>query len=552
MSTATRKAAAPGTFRVIVLDNIAEEGVAALEAAQNIEYEIQTGLKGDSLRDALNQFEGAVCRSGVKITADVLEGNTSLKAIVRAGVGTDNIDKAAATRRGIVVMNTPTGNTISTAEHAFALMIGLSRNLAPAHASLGAGKWDRKRFQGSQLCGKTLGVVGLGRIGLEVVKRGRAFGMEIIGYDPFMTAEKAGELGIRKVNTVAEMLPDIDYLTVHTPLTPDTKGMISDQEIATMRPGARLINCARGGIYDESALVRGLESGHLGGVALDVFENEPCTDSPLFQMDNVLCTPHLGASTEEAQINVAVEAVELLINFLSTGEIKQAVNTVAMDPATLDALRSYLDVAYRLGILHSQWFDGTIDRCELTFKGDICSKDTSLLTSAFCAGLLRDAFDNVSIVNAEVLCRDHGIEMTQSTTKRHGTFSSVISAVVAGGGESRRADGTVFGLNMPRLVRLNHYPTDSFLDGNLLVFTHTDVPGIIGYVGKILADDEVNIAQMAVGRRGQEAGGPAIGILNVDSEIPDNAIKDVVQHKGIDSARQIKLPPVGELPDWLK
>ena len=238
-------------------------------------------------------YKRQVCRSGVKITPESLEGNKRLRAIVRAGVGTDNIDKQAASRLGIVVMNTPTGNTISTAEHAMALMLGLSRNLAPAHASLMAEKWDRKKFKGSQLSGKTLGVVGLGRIGQEVTFRAKAFGMDIVGFDPFLSQERAEELGIRKVNAVKDMLPEIDYLTVHTPLTPETEGLIGPEEVKLMKKGARLVNCARGGIYDEAALVAGLESGHLGGVALDVYSNEPCTDSPLFKMDNVLCTPCL-------------------------------------------------------------------------------------------------------------------------------------------------------------------------------------------------------------------------------------------------------------------
>ena len=322
--------------RIIVLDDIAEEGLAKLKAADGIEFDIKTGLSGDELRETLAQYDGAVCRSGVKITAESLEGNKQLKAIVRAGVGTDNIDKAAATRRGIVVMNTPDGNTVSTAEHAIALMLGLSRNVGPAYESLKSGKWDRKKFKGSQLAGKTLGVVGLGRIGLEVARRAKAFDMEVVGFDPFMAKERAEELGIKKFDTVPELLPVVDYLTVHTPLTPETKGLIGDAEVKLMKKGARLINCARGGIYDEAALLAGLESGHLGGVALDVYPNEPCTDSPLFQRTDTMCTPHLGASTEEAQIEVAVEGVDLLINFLTTGEIRSPVNTFSLDPAHLN------------------------------------------------------------------------------------------------------------------------------------------------------------------------------------------------------------------------
>ena len=536
--------------RIIVLDDIASEGLAILDAAEGIEYEIRTKLAGDELKKALAEFDGAVCRSGVKITAESLEGNKRLKVIVRAGVGTDNIDKEAASRLGVVVMNTPTGNTISTAEHAMALMLGLSRNLAPAHASLKGGAWDRKKFQGSQLSGKTLGVVGLGRIGQEVAFRAKAFGMDIVGFDPFLSKERAAELGIRKVEAVADLLPEIDYMTVHTPLTPETKGLISTEQIKQLKKGVRLVNCARGGIYDEAALVAGLESGHLGGVALDVYDSEPCTDSPLFSMPNVLCTPHLGASTEEAQIGVAVEAVELCVNYLLTGEIRSAVNTISLDPQTLKALRAYADVAHRLGLLLSQWHNGAIDRCELQFNGEIAEKDTRLLMSAFCAGLIENHTEDANIVNAELLCRERGIEMVRTSNSGHGTFSSVISAKVIGDGKEHSASGTVFGKDMPRLVKLGEYRTEAYMDGNLMIFTHRDVPGIIGFVGGVLADESVNIAQMAVGRESDQ-GGPAIGVLNLDSTASAKALKRVTENEGIESAHSIKMPPAGDLPSWL-
>lgn len=536
--------------RVIVLDDLASEGLEKLSAVPGIEYDIRTGLKGAELREALQNYEGAVCRSGVKITAESLKGNKSLKAIVRAGVGTDNIDKTAATRLGIVVMNTPDGNTISTAEHAMTLLLGLSRNVAPAHASLAAGNWDRKKFKGSQVSGKTLGIIGLGRIGIAVAKRAKVFGMELIGYDPFLSNERAAELGINKVETVEEMLPHIDYLTVHTPLTPETKGLIGPDEIKKMKKGVRLINCARGGIYDHRALVEGLKSGQLGGVALDVYEEEPCTDSPLFQMPNVLCTPHLGASTEEAQIGVAVEAVDLLVNYLTTGEIRSAVNAISLDPQTLASMRAYLDVAHRLGILLGQWHGGSIESCELESQGEISSKDTRLLVSAFCAGLIGDKIEGANIVNAEVLCRERGIEVVRKSTVEHGAFNSSIAASVEGEGRKLQAAGTVFGKNMPRLVRLGEYRTEAFMDGILLVFTHFDVPGIIGYVGQVLADENVNIAQMAVGREG-EVGGSAVGVLNLDNAAPEASIERVNANNSIQSAKLIHLPPVGQLPDWL-
>lgn len=537
--------------RVIVLDNIAPEGLELLENAQGIEYEVQVGLSGDELREALSKFDGAVCRSGVKITAESLEGNRSLKAIVRAGVGTDNIDKPAATRAGIVVMNTPTGNTVSTAEHTMALLIGLSRNVGPAHASLMAGNWDRKKFSGSELRGKTLGVIGLGRIGQTVAEKAAAFEMKLVGYDPFLSAAKAAEKGIELYDSVDAMLPKCDYLTVHTPLTPETQGLISSKQVELLKPGARLINCARGGIYDEQALVDGLKSGKLGGVALDVYENEPCTDHELFQLPNTLCTPHLGASTKEAQQQVALEAVELLIAYLTKAEIKHAVNTISLDPTTLDRVRPYLDVAYRLGMFCCEWHRGKIDRCELTYQGEIAKEDVRLLTAAFCAGMLENVMDDVNTISAEAVCRDRGIEIVSQANPDLGAFVSLISAKAVSGDESLSVSGTVFGKEMARLVRLQNNQIEAFVDGNLLCFSHKDVPGIIAYVGKVLAEEQVNIAQMAVGRTESTPGGAAVGVLNLDSVPSEDSMVRITHDENINKIRLVRLPAADDLPDWL-
>ena len=539
--------------RIIVLDDIAQEGLQLLDAAKGIEYDIRLKLAGDELRSALAEYDGAICRSGVRITADSLAGNTRLKAIVRAGVGTDNIDKPAATRQGIVVMNTPTGNTLSTAEQAFALMAALSRNIAPANQSLIEGRWDRKLYMGTQLADKTVGVVGLGRIGLEFASRANAFGMRVLGFDPFISEDRAKELNIELVESVADMLPRVDYLSVHTPLNDATRNMIDEPQIEMLKPGARLINCARGGIYNEAALVKGLESGKLGGVALDVFESEPCKTSPLFGMKNVVCTPHLGASTEEAQTNVAVEACELLLNFLNTGEIRHAVNVAAVDPKTLDMLRGYLNVAYRLGILLAQWNDGATQSCKTVFRGDIASKDTKLLCSAFCAGLLSEALEeSANIVNAEVLLRERGIELSSESSTGHGPFSSSVTATVSSETHSATASGTLFGNDMPRLIRLNDYRLEAYLDGELLIFEHKDVPGIIGTIGTTFGKHQVNIAQMSVGRATAQAGGHALGVLNLDGAPPQIAIDEIVANEKIVSATAVTLPGAGDLPSWLQ
>ena len=538
--------------KIVLLDSLSEDGIKLLNAAPGIEYEERLGLKGDDLKNTLAEFDGAICRSGVKITADSLAGNTRLRAIARAGVGVDNIDTAAATRQGIIVMNTPGGNTVSTAEQAFALMLALSRNIHPAYQALIEGRWDRKLFTGTQLAGKTLGIVGMGRIGQVVAKFAKAFDMKIIAFDPFFTPQRANELGITLVADYHEMLPQIDYLTVHTPLNDATRGMIGMKEIEMIKPGARLINCARGGIYDLDALCEGMKSGKLGGVALDVFEEEPCTNHPLFGMKNVVCTPHLGASTEEAQTNVAVEAVELLIDYFSNGIIKQAVNFAPLDPETLQGLRGYLDVAYRLGMFASQLAKGSTTACRMKYKGDVCRKDTSLLSSAFAAGMMSCVMEQeINIVSALSLLKDRGIELVEEKSSDVGDFSSLITAELSSATGNVSVGGTLFGNSMPRLVILNGFRLESYLDGNLLAFTHKDMPGIIGGVGNVFAKHHINIAHMSLGRDKPVPGSDAIGVLSLDANPPAEAIKEVQNISGIDKVTSVKLPSSDAFPVWM-
>ncbi len=538
--------------RILVLDTIAQEGLDLLDAAKDVTYEIRTGLKGEELRKSLNEFEGAILRSGVKITAESLEGNTRMRALVRAGVGTDNIDKSAATRRGIVVMNTPAGNTLSTAEHSFALMLALSRNIPAANQSLIEGKWDRKSYMGTQLAGKTLGIVGMGRIGREVASRALAFGMQVIAFDPFLTEEQASALNVKLCQDFDEMLPQLDYLTVHTPLTPETKGLISSERLKKVKPGLRVINAARGGIYDEAALVEGLKSGVLGGVALDVFDEEPCTNSPLFGMPNVVCTPHLGASTEEAQTQVAVEGIHLLLNYLRTGEIRHAVNVAALDPKTLEELRPFLDIAYRLGLLLCQWHGGGVNKVALHYRGEVAGRDTRMLNNAFCAGLLNRAIgDDANVINAEMLARERGIELTEQKSRETTSFASSISAEVSGDGLTVRAGGAPLGLKMPRLISIDDHRLEAYLDGTLVIFGHDDVPGVIGQIGNVFGRHKVNIGQMSVGRDSDSPGGAAIGVLNLDSPPSPEAIRELTSIHGVHTAKRIDLPKPGQLPYWL-
>jgi D-3-phosphoglycerate dehydrogenase len=537
--------------KIIVLDDLSDDGLNLLRSAGNVEVEIRTGLKGQALHDALLECDGAICRSGVKITAEALAGNHRLRAIARAGVGVDNIDVPAATRQGIVVMNTPGGNTISTAEQTLALMFGLVRNTAPAYQSLVEGRWDRKKFMGTQLAGKTLGIIGLGRIGQAVAARAIALEMKVLGYDPFLSAARAKELGLQMLASAHDLLPLVDILTVHTPLNDQTRNLIGAKEVQMLKKGARLINCARGGIYDEQALAEGLRSGQLGGVALDVYLSEPCTDSPLFGMPNVLCTPHLGASTEEAQSSVAVEAAELLVGFFSTGTIKQAVNASPLDAMTLESLRGYLNVAYRLGLLLAQADHFPPNTCRLSYRGEVAKKDTRLLSAAFAAGLLQHAIHGVNIVNAKVLLGERGIELIEEQSTDVGEFSSLVTAEVVSEEKTSKAAGTLFGNNMPRLVQEGDCRLESYLDGTLMIFFHRDMPGVIGKVGTIFGRHEVNIAQMSVGRPTDTPGGEAVGVLALDSVPPAAALAEILALPQVARAWIAKLPPAGELPSWL-
>jgi D-3-phosphoglycerate dehydrogenase len=385
-----------------------------------------------------------------------------------------------------------------------------------------------------------------------VAQRARGLEMKIIGYDPFLSAARAKELGIETVESADAMLPQVDYLTVHTPLSDETRNLISGPQIQKMKKGVRLINCARGGIYDEAALVEGLTSGQIGGVALDVYPEEPCAQNPLFGLPNVLCTPHLGASTEEAQSNVALEAAELLIDFFTSGAIKQSVNMSPLDPNTLAEMRGYLNVSYRLGLLLAQVDHCPPTCCRLSYKGEVAKKDTRLLSAAFAAGLMEHALAaGVNIVNAEVLLRERGIELVEERNTDIGEFSSLITAEVVSQKKTSTAAGTLFGNRMPRLVQKGNCRLESYLDGVLMIFYHRDTPGVIGKVGNIFGKHRVNIAQMSVGRATDTPGGQAVGVLSLDSQPPAEALAEILALGEVEQAWIVKLPKAGELPAWL-
>jgi D-3-phosphoglycerate dehydrogenase len=541
------------SHRVLVTDKLAEEGLALLRAEPGLEVVVATKLAGDvpGLRSALAEADGIVIRSGTQLTAEVLQDQTRLKAIVRAGVGVDNIEVPAATRRGIVVMNTPGGNTVSTAEHTMALMLALSRNVAPANDSLKAGRWDRGKFTGTQLEGKTLGIIGMGRVGLAVAKRSQGFGMKVVGFDPFLSAERALDLGIESVARLGELWDRCDYITLHTPLSAETRNLVGAREIERMKPGVRLINCARGGLIDEQALAAALDAGKVAGAAVDVYDPEPPpADNPIVKHPKVLVTPHLGASTEEAQISVAVEAAHLLIDFFRSGQVRFSVNVPTLDRAELEDLRLYLDLARRLGLLHAQMDRGQIQGARLVYRGEVANKNTKLLTASFAAGLMETALEQqINLVNATALAKERGIAIEEETASEPGDFGTMVLSTVTTARKAYTAAGTLFGKQFLRLVRLGTYRLDAHMDGNLLVFTHHDRPGLIGFIGKTFGDHNVNIAQMNVGR--ERPGGEAIGVVNIDGVPPESAIDAVKAHPDIMSLSFIKLPAAGEAPPWL-
>ena len=540
-------------YRVIVSDDLSPAGVDLLASSPEIEVVEKTCSSLEELREELANADGIIVRSKTKLGSEALDGQERLKVIVRAGVGVDTIDLAAASKNGIVVSNTPAGNTISTAEHSVAMLMALSRNLGPAYQSMREGKWDKKAFKGTQLAGKTIGVIGLGRIGLTVARRCRALEMKILGYDPFLSEERAADEGIELYRNVDDLVEKCDFLTVHTPLTDETRGLINAERIAKMPKGVRIINCARGGIVDEAALQAGLESGHVAGSALDVFTEEPLpADHLLRQMKNTILTPHLGASTAEAQEQVALEAAGIISAFLVRGEIRHAVNMAPVSAQEMQGLRPYLDLGYRLGLLMAQLTQGKPHKAaRLQFKGDAATRPIKLITNAFTAGLLSSALaESVNILNAEMLAKERGIEISSTGSSEVGAFSTLVAATVETDEGTMSAAGTTFGNEFLRLVRLDDYQMDAYLDGLMLLYRHRDVPGLIGAIGTTFGKHAVNISHMALGREKNEPGGKAIAVLNLDNEPSEAALKEVSDHEDVTGVQVVSLPPAGAPLPW--
>ncbi len=526
-------------YKILISDKLSEQGIAIFKAEKDIEVDIKLGMKLEELKAVIGEYDALVIRSDTKVTPDIISAAKKLKVIGRAGVGLDNIDIPAATRAGIIVMNTPDGNTISAAEHTMALMLAMARNIPQANASLLAKQWERSKFTGIELLGKTLGILGLGRIGSEVAIRAKSFGMKLVAYDPYARPEHAHELGV-ELCELKTLLERSDIITVHVPITKETNHVIGAEELKLTKKGVRLLNVARGGIYEETAVAEALKSGQVAGAAFDVFSKEPPTDNPLLALPNFIATPHLGASTEEAQINVAIVVAKQIVEALRGKRIYNAVNVPAVDAEQWEHLRPYYELCGKLAAFLSQGLQGKIDSIHITYSGEVNSQKTQALTLAILKNFLAQFIqEHVNDVNAPVLAKERGIQVTESTTDHFGSYTNSIDVEIASGSASHSVRGTLLGDGKARIVEIDKYRVDISAEGSLLVFFNPDIPGILGKVSTILGNAGVNIAGLANGRL--TVGADAVTIINVDNEVPESALKEISAIGGLKGVRLVKL-----------
>jgi D-3-phosphoglycerate dehydrogenase / 2-oxoglutarate reductase len=527
------------TIKILVSDPISEQGIALLKDKKNYQVDVKLKLKEDELIKIIGEYNGLIVRSETKVTANIINSAKNLKIIGRAGVGIDNVDVASASKRGIIVMNTPGGNTISAAEHTLSMMLALSRNIPQANASLKSKKWDRKLFTGTEVFGKVLGIIGLGKIGAEVAKRAKAFGMEILGYDPVASIEHAEKIGAKLVS-LDEIIKQSDFITLHVPKTKETENLINKNTISKMKDGVRIINVARGGIINEQDLADAIKSGKVKGAAVDVFVTEPCIDSPLFDVDNVVVTPHLGASTEEAQINVAIDVIKQMIDFFDNNIIKNAVNVASVDPSLLSQLEPFIILNEKLGKLSSQLVNGGIIEAEIQYAGEISEMNVNPLTISFLKGLLESAEEEVNFINAPFIAKDRGIKVKETKISTVSDFTNLITVKIkTDKNEELLIQGTLFHHNDIRIIRINEFDIDVVPKGYVLLCMNKDIPGVVGQVGTMLGQSGINIAGMQVGRK--NSGGEALIITNIDQPISAEILEQIRKSKNIISAKIVQL-----------
>lgn len=508
--------------KVLVSDTLAPQGLEVLERARGLEVDYAPGLAPAELRERIREAEGLVIRSGTRVTRELLAHAEKLRVIGRAGIGVDNVDVPAATERGVVVVNTPSGNNVTTAEHAIALLVSLARHIPQATASMKAGRWEKNAFTGMELSGRTLGVLGLGNIGRVVAQIAQGIGMRVLAYDPHLPEEIAAKLDIELLG-LDELLPRADALTVHVPRTKETTGLLGADAFAKCRRGVLVVNAARGGIVDEAALLAALESGQVGGAALDVFVHEPPpADHPLIQHPRVICTPHLGASTEQAQLNVAIQVAEEVRDYLLAGEIRNGVNVPSVSPEILSQIRPYLTLGEKLGRFQGQLCPGKVDEIEIEYAGDVAELRVAPITIAVLKGLLESVTERVNMVNAPVVARDHGIKVIESKTSRSQDYASTVTTRVRGCVD-RLIAGAIFHGAQPRIVRLDDFILEAIPEGFALLVHNHDRPGVVGQVGTILGEEGVNISRMQLAL--QRERGEAAMLVNVDERPAESVME---------------------------
>jgi D-3-phosphoglycerate dehydrogenase len=511
--------------RVLISDALSPAAIAIFkERGLDVDFQPKLGAEPEKLADLIDGFEGLAIRSATKVTAKTLERATRLKVIGRAGIGVDNVDLAAATGRGVIVMNTPFGNSITTAEHAISLMLALARQIPQADASTQAGKWEKNRFMGVEITSKTLGIIGCGNIGAIVANRAIGLKMKVIAYDPFLSPERAQELGVEKVE-LAQLFRRADFITLHTPLTEHTRNIIDAKALAAMKKGARIINCARGGLVDEEALRDALNRGHIAGAAFDVFIEEPAQKNPLFGNPNVVCTPHLGAATAEAQENVALQIAEQMSDYLLRGAISNAVNFPSITAEEAPRLRPFVDLADKLGSFAGQLTESGVKNVRISYEGEVAGLNTKALTSAAVAGLLRPMLQQVNVVSAPALAKERGIVIEESTRDTSDDYGSLITLTVVTERQSRSVSGTVFADGRPRIVNIKGIRMDAGFGPSMIYITNRDKPGFIGRFSSILGEAGINIATFHVGR--DAPGGNAIALIEIDGELPPQVLAAV-------------------------
>lgn len=523
--------------RVLISDQLSETAVGIFKARGiEVDYLPDLGKDKDALLAVIGNYDGLAIRSATKVTEKIIDAAPNLRVIGRAGIGVDNVDIPAASRRGIIVMNTPFGNSITTAEHAIALMFAVARQLPAADLSTQAGKWEKSKFMGVEITGKTLGVIGAGNIGGIVCKKAIGLGMHVLAYDPFLSKERAEEMGVTKVE-LDELLAKADFITLHVPMTDKTRGILGAAALAKTKPGVRIINCARGGLVDEAALAEAIKSGHVAGAGFDVFETEPATESPLFGLPNVVCTPHLGASTTEAQENVALQVAEQMSDYLVKGAVSNAINMPSITAEEAPILKPFIRLADVLGSFAGQVTENPIKAIEILYDGVTAGMNTKALTSALLAGLIRNQVADVNMVSAPIMVKEKGIILSEVKRDKTGVYDGYIKLTVTTEKQTRSVAGTVFSDGKPRFIQIKGINMDAEVGQHMIYIANTDVPGMIGFMGTTLGDAGVNIANFQLGR--EKESGDAIALLYVDELVSQDVLAKLTAHHAIKQAKPL-------------